>query len=118
MCDFKGFGSTPRSDIPDLGDYSHKSGIVPLGVLPDPFKLCTGSTLDMIYKSVIIIPLDTLGAIPVLLLAAKTALDATFLFVSQSKSVMLCNFRPSDLSVCLSVCVHFCFDLQSSSNQS
>ena len=38
-------------------------------------------------------------------LAAKTALEATFLLVSQSKSVMLCNFRPSDLSVCLSVCL-------------
>ena len=37
-------------------------------------------------------------------LAAKTALEATFTLVSQSKSVMLCNFRPSDLSVCLSVC--------------
>ena len=48
MYDFKGFGSTPRSAIPDLREYSHKSGIVPLGVLPDPLKLCTGSGHDMI----------------------------------------------------------------------
>ena len=64
MYDFKGFGSTPRSAIPELREYSHKSGIVPLGVLPDPLKLCTGSGHDMIYKSVIILPLDTMGALP------------------------------------------------------
>ena len=57
-------------------------------------------------------------------LAAKTALEATFSLVSQSKSVMLCNFRPSDLSVCVSVvklnqtdgnyrALHFCFDIES-----
>ena len=59
MYDFKGSGSTPRSAIPDLREYSHKSGIVPLGVLPDPLKLCTGSGHDMICRSVIILPLDT-----------------------------------------------------------
>ena len=64
MYDFKGVGSTPRSAIPDLREYSHKSGIVPLGVLPDPINLCTGSGLDMICTSVIILPLDTLGALP------------------------------------------------------
>ena len=64
MYDFKGFGSTPRSAIPDLREYSHKSGIVPLGVLPDPLKLCTGSGHDMICRSVIILPLDTMGALP------------------------------------------------------
>ena len=45
--DCKGFGSTPRSAIPDLREYSHKSGIEPLGVLPDPLKLCSGSALDI-----------------------------------------------------------------------
>ena len=62
--DFKGSGSTPRSAIPDLREYSHKSGIVPLGVLPDPLKLCTGSGHDMICRSVIILPLNTMGALP------------------------------------------------------
>ena len=62
--DFKGFGSTPRSAIPDLREYSHKSGIVPLGVLPDPLKLCTGSGHDMICRSVIILPMYTMRALP------------------------------------------------------
>merc|ERR1711940_326083 len=57
-------GSTPRGTIPDLREYSHKSGIVPLGVLPDPLKSCTGSGHDMICRSVIILPLDTMGALP------------------------------------------------------
>ena len=64
MYDYKRFGSTPRCAIPDLREYSHKSGIVPLGVLPDPLKLCTGSGHDMICRSVIILPLDTMGALP------------------------------------------------------
>ena len=78
--DFKGFGSTPRSAIPDLREYSHKSGIVPLGVLPDPLKLCTGSGHDMIYKSVIILPLDTLGALPVLLFFVSGSTPNTLIF--------------------------------------
>ena len=59
MYDFKGFRSTPRTAIPDLREYSHKSGST-----PRPFKICTGSGLDMICRSVIILPLDTLGALP------------------------------------------------------
>ena len=59
--DFKGFGSTPRSAIPDLREYSHKSGIVPLGVLPDPLKSYTGSTLgEYSRKSGIVL----LGVLP------------------------------------------------------
>ena len=80
MYDFKGFGSTPRSAIPDLREYSHKSGIVPLGVLPDPLKLCTGSGHDMICRSVIILPLDTLGALPVLLFLVSRSTPNTLIF--------------------------------------
>ena len=80
MYDFKGFGSTPRSAIPDLLEYSQKSGIEPLGVLPDPLKLCSGSALDMIYKSVIILPLDTLGALPVLLFFVSGSTLNTLIF--------------------------------------
>ena len=83
MYDFKGSGSTPRSAIPDLREYSHKSGIVPLGVLPDPLKLCTGSGHDMIYKSVIILPLDTLGALPVLLFLVSGSTPNTLIFCFQ-----------------------------------
>ena len=61
-------------------EYSHKSGIVPLGVLPDPLKLCTGSGHDMIYKSVIILPLDTLGALPVLLFFVSGSTPNTLIF--------------------------------------
>ena len=75
--DFKGSGSTPRSAIPDLREYSHKSGIVPLGVLPDPLKLCTGSGLDTICRSVIILPLDTLGVLPVLLFLGSGSTPST-----------------------------------------
>ena len=77
MYDFKGSGSTPRSAIPDLREYSHKSGIVPLGVLPDPLKLCTGSGHDLICRYVIILPLDTLGVLPVLLFLGSGSTPST-----------------------------------------
>ena len=38
---FKGSGSTPRGSIPDLWEYSRKSGIALLGVLPNPLKSYT-----------------------------------------------------------------------------
>ena len=79
MYDLKGFVSTPKSAIPDLREYSHKSGVVPLGVLPDPLQLCTGSALDMIYKSVIILPMDTLGALPVLLFSVSGSTPNTLI---------------------------------------
>ena len=45
---------------PLLREYSHKSGIV--------LSLYSGSDLDMIYNLDILLPLDTLGVLPVLLL--------------------------------------------------
>ena len=61
------FGSTLRSTIPLLREYSRKSGptILP-GVLPKRLFLYTGSDLDMIYNLDILLPLDTLGVLPVL----------------------------------------------------
>ena len=54
-------GSTPRGTIPDLWEYSHKSGIALLGVLPNPLKLYTGSTLgEYSRKSGIVL----LGVLP------------------------------------------------------
>ena len=64
-------GSTPvlkkQSVGPLLREYSHKSGIVLPGVLPKRLILYTGSDLDMIYNLDILLPLDTLGVLPVLL---------------------------------------------------
>ena len=65
-------GSTPiikkQSVGPLLREYSRKSGptILP-GVLPKRLFLYTGSDLDMIYNLDILLPLDTLGVLPVLL---------------------------------------------------
>ena len=65
-------GTTPilkkQSVGPLLWEYSHKSGIVLSGVLPKRLSLYTGSDLDMIYNLDILLPLDTLGVLPVLLL--------------------------------------------------
>ena len=61
MHNFKGSGSTPRGTIPDLWEYSRKSGIALLGVLPDPLKSYTGSTLgEYSRKSGIVL----LGVLP------------------------------------------------------
>ena len=51
-----------------MREYSRKSGptILP-GVLPKRLFLYTGSDLDMIYNLDILLPLDTLGVLPVLL---------------------------------------------------
>ena len=58
---FKGSGSTPRGTIPDLWEYSRKSGIALLGVLPNPLKSYTGSTLgEYSRKSGIVL----LGVLP------------------------------------------------------
>ena len=51
-----------------MREYSQKSGKVLLGVLPKRLFLYTGSDLDMIYNLDILLPLDTLGVLPVLLL--------------------------------------------------
>ena len=60
-------GSTPKRLIFCQWEYSHKSGTVLLGVLPKKLFLYTGSDLDMIYNLDILLPLDTLGALQVLL---------------------------------------------------
>ena len=61
MHNFKGSGSTPRGTIPDLWEYSRKSGIALLGVLPNPLKSYTGSTLgEYSRKSGIVL----LGVLP------------------------------------------------------
>ena len=57
-------GSTPGRLIFCQWEYSRRSGIVLPGVLPKRLFLYTGSDLDMIY---ILLPLDTLGVLPVLL---------------------------------------------------
>ena len=58
---FKRSGSTPRGTIPDLWEYSRKSGIALLGVLPNPLKSYTGSTLgEYSRKSGIVL----LGVLP------------------------------------------------------
>ena len=64
-------GSTPVLNkcgpVPLLQEHSHKSGIVLPGVLPNKLNLYTGSDLDMICNLDILLPLDTLGALSVLL---------------------------------------------------
>ena len=60
-------GSTPRRLIFGQWEYSRKSGIVLPGVLPKKLFLYTGSDLDMMYNLDILLPLDTLGVLPVLL---------------------------------------------------
>ena len=50
-----------------------------MGVLPDPLKSYTGSVPDLIYRSVIILPLDTLGVLPVLLFLGSGSTPSTFI---------------------------------------
>ena len=60
-------GSTAGRLIFCQWEYSRKSGIVLPGVLPKRLFLYPGSDLDMIYNLDILLPLDTLGVLPVLL---------------------------------------------------
>ena len=53
--------------VPLLQEHSQKSGIVLPGVLLNKQKVYTGSDLDMTCNLDILLPLDTLGALSVLL---------------------------------------------------
>ena len=78
-------GSTPvlkkQSVGPLLREYSRKSGptILP-GVLPKRLFLYTGSDLDMIYNLDILLPLDTLGVLPVLLFLVSGSTPGRLIF--------------------------------------
>ena len=78
-------GSTPlikkQSVGPLLREYSRKSGIVLLGVLLKRLFLYTGSDLDMIYNLDILLPLDTLGVLPVLLFLVSGSTLNTFIYI-------------------------------------
>ena len=77
-------GSTPvlkkQSVGPLLREYSRKSGIVLPGVLPKRLFLYTGSDLDMIYNLDILLPLDTLGVLPVLLFLVSGSTPGRLIF--------------------------------------
>ena len=77
-------GSTPvlkkQSVGPLLWEYSRKSGIVLPGVLPKRLFLYTGSDLDMIYNLDILLPLDTLGVLPVLLFLVSGSTPRRLIF--------------------------------------
>ena len=77
-------GSTPvikkRSVGPLLREYSRKIGIVLPGVLPKRLFLYTGSDLDMIYNLDILLPLDTLGVLPVLLFLVSGSTPGRLIF--------------------------------------
>ena len=77
-------GSTPilkkQSVGPLLREYSRKSGIVYPGVLPKRLFLYTGSDLDMMYNLDILLPLNTLGVLPVLLLLVSGSTPGRFIF--------------------------------------
>ena len=108
-CIFCVCGSTPVSTIPILRECSHKSGIVLLGVLIyyrlheqcsvpllwehsqksfivlpgvllKKLKLYTWSDLDLIYNLDILLPLDTLGVLPVLLLLVSGSTPGRLIF--------------------------------------
>ena len=81
---FLGSGSTPGRLIFCQWEYSHKSGIVLPGVLPKKLFLYTGSDLDMIYNLDILLPLDTLGVLPVLFFWFLGVLLEGLFFVSGS----------------------------------
>ena len=92
-------GSTPvlkkQSVGPLLREYSHKSGIVLPGVLPKKLILYTGSDLDMIYNLDILLPLDTLGALPVLLFLVSGSTPRRLFFVSGS-AFYICYNTPRE----------------------
>ena len=67
-------------EVPLLREYSHKSGIVLPGVLPKRLFLYTGSDLDMIYNLDILLPLDTLGVLPVLLFLVSGSTPGRLIF--------------------------------------
>ena len=74
-------GSTPilkkQSVGPLLREYSR---IVLPGVLPKRLFLYTGSDLDMIYNLDILLPLDTLGVLPVLLFLVSGSTPGRLIF--------------------------------------
>ena len=82
-------GSTPvlnkHGPVPLLREHSNKSGIVLLGVLLNKLKLYTGSDLDMICNLDILLPLDTLGVLPLLLfLVSGSTLNTSFYITGTS----------------------------------
>ena len=75
---------------PLLREYSRKSGptILP-GVLPKRLFLYTGSDLDMIYNLDILLPLDTLGVLPVLLFLVSGSTPRRLIFLSVEVEVLV-----------------------------
>ena len=76
-------GSTPvlieHGPVPLLREHSYKSGIVLPGVIPNKLKQYTGNDLDIICNLDILLPLDTLGALSVLLfLVSGSSLNRPF----------------------------------------
>ena len=72
---FEQSGSGPTSTIPLLREYSHKSGIVLVGVLPNFLKCYTGIKIEKIYKFDILLPDKSPGVIP---LDIRTWLDEIY----------------------------------------
>ena len=105
-------GSTPiikkQSVGPLLREYSRKSGptILP-GVLPKRLFLYTGSDLDMIYNLDILLPLDTLGVLPVLLFLVSGSTPGRLIF-GQWKCLlyMLYYSQRADLEVLGVLLIH------------
>ena len=100
-------GSTPRRLIFCQWEYSCKSGIVLLGVLPKRLFLYTGSDLDMIYNLDILLPLDTLGVLPVLLFLVSGSTPRRLIF-GQLKCLlhMLYYSQRADLEVLGVLLIH------------
>ena len=91
-----------------MREYSRKSGptILP-GVLPKRLFLYTGSDLDMIYNLDILLPLDTLGVLPVLLFLVSGSTPGRLIF-GQWKCLlyMLYYSQRADLEVLGVLLIH------------
>ena len=79
-----------------MREYSHKSGIAHTsGSTPKEIFFYTGSDLDMIYSIDILLPLDTLGVLPVLLFLVSGSTLNTLIFIKQALPLPLTKNKPS-----------------------